>query len=294
MKDSPPGVSGLTSEDTSVPLSVQLQTVIDQLKIEVADKMKDSNPGVSRQTSADTNVPLSTHQSEVAIQLQTVIDQLKVEVADKERMIQNLRKSSMESDISTPKAPTGLLGAKDPVLATISYGEYVEPEDIKVEPNTGSETTEELNLEDILETISEIPMDPLPGQDVLDQPYVKQDANGDEHQQETSDDDSADWPGLRPLRINLGGPAQPGEHCPQDPCQQGRSRQDEKVGKGREQSEYPTTRSARRRQTRSRSPKHRRDLMLRSDSLRVAKKTVKNGGTISRPRWKSREISNML
>ena len=158
-------------------------------------------------------------------------------------------------------------------MTTISYGEYVEPEDIKIKPNTGSETMEELNLEDILETISEIPMDPLPGQDILNQPYVEQDANGDEHQQDTSDDDSADWPALCPLCINLGVPVQPEEHRPR--ILANREDQVRMRRLGRDESSQSI-------QQRDRQEGGRHDLDLpstdlRSDSLRVVQKTVKNG-----------------
>ena len=135
----------------------------------------------------------------------------------------------------------------------------VHPEDIKIEPQTGSETTEELDLEDILDNISDLPMDPLPGHDMLGQPHVEQDVNDNAHQPESSDDDSADWPAIRPLRIDLGVPVQLEEHRPQDRGRPRRSCRVEKNGKERGPSEYPATRSARRGQTRSRSPKHRPD-----------------------------------
>ena len=182
------------------------------------DKMKDLSSRVLGLPSADTSNPLTKHQSTIATHMQTVIDKLKVEVADKEKTIQDLLKNLKKPDVPALEAPTGLLSARDPVLATLSYGEYVEPEDLKIEPNTGSETMEEVNMDldvreseqlgltsrrDFLGPISGTPMEPLPGQELLDHSYVKLDVSRDDHKHDTMDDDSADWPDIRPLRIDL-------------------------------------------------------------------------------------------
>ena len=152
MKDLPPGTSVLKSganriplsvqlqnvinqlkidkrivEETSVPLSIQLQGVFEQLKVEKENNKENSTPRVSRWNSKDTTVPVPTHQSEVAMQLQTAIDQLKVEVADREKTSQNLSESSTDADIPATQVSTGLRDTMDPVLTAISYGEYGTP-----------------------------------------------------------------------------------------------------------------------------------------------------------------------
>ena len=253
-----------TAEGSGVPLSVQLQGVFEQMRAEEAAGKENSNPERSRWSHTDPDVSMPPSQPEIdaqfqtaldlltASQLQTAIDQLTSEVADREGKPRDPSGIPTETDSSTTTATQGPQDVTDPVIPAITDNEYVEPEDIKVECGTGSDTTEELNM-DLLDDIPELPLDPLPGHDVLGQLQVNQDVPDKASSKESLDDDYADWPVLRPLRIDLGIPVRQEGPQPRGRGRPRKSRRVEEAGTEQRTSEPPATRSTGRGQTRSRS-----------------------------------------
>ena len=265
-----------TAEDSGVPLSVQLQGVFEQMKAEEATDKENSNPERSRWSHTDPNVSRPPGQPEIAAQfqtamdlltatqLQTAIDQLTSEVADREGRPRNLSMIPTGTDSSTTTATQGPQDVTDPVIPAIADNEYVEPDEVKVEFGTGSDTTEELNMDDLLDNISELPLDPLPGHDILGQLQVDQDVPDKASSKESSDDDYSDWPVIRPLQIDLGTPVRQEGPQPRGCGRPRKSRRVEEAGTEQRMSEPPATRSTERGQTRSRSTPRRGQIRSRS------------------------------
>ena len=196
---------------SGISLSTQLQGVFTQMRAEEATNKENSFPRKSQQSRQDQDASKLPSQPEIdaqfqtaldllsASQLQTAIDQLTSEAADKG---------------GNPRGPSVVLPetqeAAEPMVPVITDQEYVESEDDKIGDGTGSDTTEELNFDDILDNVSEIPLEPLPGHEVLGQLPVDQDVLS----QESSDDDYTDWPTIRPLRIDLGVPVRQEDYQP--------------------------------------------------------------------------------
>ena len=238
------------ADGSGIPLSAQLQDVFNQMRAEEAADKENSNPGRSQRSHQDPDASKLPSQPEIdaqfqtalelltASQLQTAIDQLTSEVADRE---------------GKPRDPSvalqGTQEATEPMVPVITDNEYVEPEDNKIGDGTGSDTTEELNLDDLLDDVSEIPLEPLPGHDVLGQLPVDQDVLNQTSSKESSDDDYTDWPIIRPLRIDLGIPVRQEERQPRGRGRPRKTRRIKEVWTEQKTSEPPATRSTGRGQT---------------------------------------------
>ena len=146
------------------------------------------------------------------------------------------------------------------MVPVITDQEYVESEDEKIGDGTGSDTTEELNFDDILDDVSEIPLEPLPGHEVLKQLPVDQDVLS----QESSDDDYTDWPTIRPLRIDMGVPVRQEDYQPRGRGRPRKTQRIKEVVTGQKTTEPPDARSTGRGKTRSRSAPRREQMRPKS------------------------------
>ena len=197
--------------NTGLSLSVQLQGVFTQMRAEEAASKENSTPRRSQQSRGDPDASKLPSQPEIEAQFQTALDLLST--SQLQTALDQLTGKETAKE-GSPRGPSVVLPetqeATDLIVPVITDQEYVESEDEKIRDGTGSDTTEELNFDTILNDVAELPLEPLHGHEVLAQLPVDQEVLS----QESSDDDYADWPTIRPLRIDMGVPVRPEDYRP--------------------------------------------------------------------------------
>ena len=243
-----------TGSNVGFSLSARLQDIFSHMRAKEAHSRKDSNPRRVQLAHRDPEASKLPSQSEIEAQFQTALNLLstsQLQIALDQFTGQETAREG------NPREPSGVLPrteeTPDLIEPVITSGEYVESEDEKIGHDTSSDTTEELNFEDMLGDVAELPLEPLPGHEVLAQLPVDQEALS----QESSDDDYTDWPTIRPLRIDMGIPVRVEDYRPRGRGRPRKVRPPEGVQTGAKVADPSRTRSAGRGKTRSRSASRR-------------------------------------